>query len=452
MVSALPSHGRGHWFESSIAHIESMNLLFKNIHIVSPSDKINEQNDLLIINGAINKIQKDISVDDFENIEIIDGSNLTCVPGFFDMHVHFREPGQTEKEDLVSGSNSAMNGGFTGVLCMPNTKPPLDSKKMIESLKNKSENFLIDIYFSGCITQNREGEKIVHSIQDLINAGIRAFTDDGSAVNDENIMKKILEISAEFEIPVLQHCEDPSLMRNGVINEGIISKKLGITGIPASSEISVIEKDINTALFINGSRYHVQHISCGDSVEIIKKGKSLNQYITCEACPHHFILNEESIELYGTNAKMNPPLRTIDDVIKIKKGLNEDVIDVICTDHAPHTIEEKAKGINDAPFGIIGLETCIGLTFTYLVKEGIISFEKMIEKMSINPRKLLGLSSIHIKEGEDANLTILNLNEEWIIDKSKFLSKSRNTPFDRFKVICKPFAVINNNKIHYCDL
>lgn len=429
-----------------------MNLLFKNIHIVSPDDEINSKSDLLIINGVISKIGNDIPVTDVENTEIVDGSNLTCVPGFFDMHVHFREPGQTEKEDLVSGSNSAMNGGFTGVLCMPNTKPPLDSKKIIDKLKNASENFLTDVYFSGCITENREGSSLLFRWNDLIKAGIRAFTDDGSPVNDYNIMKRILEISANYGIPVLQHCEVPELMKNGAINEGTVSEKLGINGIPVSSEVNVIENDVELATTINCAKYHIQHISCGEGIEFINKGKQLNPDITCEVCPHHFILTEDSIELYGTNAKMNPPLRTATDVEKIKKAISDDIIDVICTDHAPHTEAEKEKGLSDAPFGIIGLETCIGLTYTYLVKENVLSFEKMIEKMSTNPRKILGLSRIHIKEGEDANLTILNRDEEWTIDKNKFLSKSRNTPFNGFKVFCKPFAVINNNKIHYCNL
>lgn len=429
-----------------------MNLLFKNIRIVSPGDNLNIKSDLLIIDGVISKIQNDISIWDYENVEIVEGSELTCVPGFFDMHVHFREPGQTEKEDLESGSKAAMNGGFTGVLCMPNTKPPLSTKKIIDSLKNKSEGYLTDKYFSGCITENREGTSLIFRWNDLIRAGIRAFTDDGSPVNDEDIVKRILKISADFEIPVLQHCEIPELMNSGVINEGIISEKLGLKGIPASSEISVIEKDISLANSINGSRYHVQHISCGDGIEIIKKAKETNTNITCEVCPHHFILTENDIERYGTNAKMNPPLRSYSDLEKIKNGLRDDVIDVICTDHAPHTEEEKSKSLNDAPFGIIGLETCIGLTYKYLVKEGIISFEKMLEKMSINPRRILGLSQIHIKEGEEANLTILNENEVWVIDKNKFLSKSRNTPFDDYEVQCKPYAVINNNKIHYSSL
>jgi dihydroorotase len=426
------------------------NLLLKNIHLVSPGDKINKQYDLFISNGVIKKIGNDIKV--FDDTEIIDGKNLTCVPGLFDMHVHFREPGQTHKEDLLSGSNSAMNGGFTGVLCMPNTKPAMDSKEVINELKEKSKDYLVDVYYSGCITKNREGKEIITNTEELIKSGIVAFTDDGNAVNDESIMKQILKVSAEKNIPVLQHCEDPGLMKDGVMNEGVVSEKLGLKGIPETSETSVIEKDIKNAEEINGSRYHVQHISCGDSIEIISEGKSKNKNITCEVCPHHFVLTEKDVEVLGTNAKMNPPLRKSKDIEKIMKGLSEDIIDVICTDHAPHTEEEKSRGMKDAPFGIVGLETSVGLTYTYLVKSGVISFEKMIEKMSINPKRILGLPEIKIIEGEKANLTILNENEEWIIEKNKFLSKSRNTPFDGFKVTCKPFAVINNNRIHYCKL
>ena len=427
-----------------------MNLLFKNILIVSPDDNINDRLDLLIIDGIINKIGKDISSEENASNEIIDGSELTCTPGFFDMHVHFREPGQTQKEDLLSGSNSAMNGGFTGVLCMPNTKPPMCSKKVVEDLKVKSKDFLVDVYFSGCITENREGKKIISNTEELIESGIVAFTDDGNAVNDEEIMRKILLISSKTGIPVLQHCEDPDLMKNGVMNEGEISKKLGLNGIPASSEITVIEKDVRNAFAINGSKYHVQHISCGGSLEILRKYKSIN--ITSEVCPHHFVLTDKDVEKYGTNAKMNPPLRTENDIAKIKKGIAEDVIEVICTDHAPHTEEEKAKGMTGAPFGIIGLESCVGLSYTYLVKENVISFESMVKKISVNPRRILKLPRIHIKKGEKANLTILNENEKWLIDKNKFLSKSRNTPFDGFEVQCKPFAAINNNRIHYCNL
>jgi dihydroorotase len=427
-----------------------MNLLFKNIRVVSPGDKLNDRFDLLIAEGIIKKIGRDILHDEVNESEIIDGSKLTCAPGFFDMHVHFREPGQTQKEDLLSGSNAAMNGGFTGVLCMPNTKPPMDSKIVIDELREKSGDYLVDVFFSGCITESREGKKIISNTEELIKSGVIAFTDDGNAVNDECIMKEILEVSSRTGIPVLQHCEDPVLMKNGVMNEGEISRKLGLSGIPNSSEISVIEKDVKNAAAISGSRYHVQHISCGDGLDVLKKYNDRN--ITCEVCPHHFILTDRDVEKYGTNAKMNPPLRAEYDAEKIKKGIAEDIIDVICTDHAPHTEEEKAKGMNEAPFGIIGLESCVGLSYTYLVKRGVISFEKMVEKISINPRRILNLPDIHIAEGEKANLTILNAKEHWKIDKNKFLSKSRNTPFDGFEVVCKPYAVINNNKIHYSNL
>ena len=426
-----------------------MNLLFKNILIVSPGEKINERFDLYIRGGVIEKIGKDINAND---ADVIDGKDLTCVPGLFDMHVHFREPGQTEKEDLVSGSNSAMNGGFTGVLCMPNTKPPMATKEVIEDLKAKSKDFLVDVYYSGCITEDREGKKLVSGINDLINSGIRAFTDDGSPVNDEEIMREILKVSAESGIPVLQHCEDHALMKNGVMNEGEVSKRLGIAGIPESSETSVIEKDVSYALKIKDSRYHVQHISCGESVGIIAKGKKENKFITAEVCPHHFVLTDEAIAKDGTNAKMNPPLRTKEDIAKIKEGISKGIIEVICTDHAPHTEEEKARGMEKAPFGIIGLETCVGLSYKYLVEEGVISFEKMINMMSANPRKILGLPEIKIAEGEKANLTILIENEKWVINKNKFLTKSKNTPFDGFEVTCKPYAVVNNNRIHYCKL
>ncbi|MBI5402649.1 MAG: dihydroorotase [Ignavibacteriae bacterium] len=426
-----------------------MNLLFKNILIVSPGDKINARFDLYIRDGIIEKIGKDLNVND---AEVIDGKNLTSVPGLFDMHVHFREPGQTHKEDLVSGSNAAMNGGFTGVLCMPNTKPPMASKEVIEDLKEKAKDFLVDVYYSGCITEDREGKKLVSGIDELIKSGIRAFTDDGSPVNDEEIMKEILKVSAEKKIPVLQHCEDHALMKNGVMNEGEVSRRLGIAGIPSESETIVIEKDVANALKIKDSRYHVQHISCEGSVDIIAEGKKENNYITAEVCPHHFILTDNEIEKQGANAKMNPPLRTKEDIEKIKKGISENVIEVICTDHAPHTEEEKARGMEKAPFGIIGLETCVGLSYKYLVEEGVISFEKMINMMSANPRRILGLPEIKIAEGEKANLTILNENEEWVIDKNKFLTKSLNTPFNGYKVQCKPFAAINNNKIHYCKL
>jgi dihydroorotase len=237
-----------------------------------------------------------------------------------------------------------------------------------------------------------------------------------------------------------------------VINEGEISKKYSLMGIPVISETTVIARDSIITEYTHKSRYHIQHISCSDSIEILRYFRKSGNKITCEVCPHHFILNENDIENYGTNAKMNPPLRTKKDVHDILTGIQNDTIDIICSDHAPHTEEEKEKSLKEAPFGIVGLETSIGLSYTYLVKKGIISLEKLIEKMSINPRKLLKLEDIHIREGVKANLTIFETEKEWVVDKNKFNSKSKNTPFDNFILYCRPFAVINNNQIYYSKL
>ena len=427
-----------------------MNILFKNLHIISPLDNINVKSDLLIIDGIIEKIGI-VENADVKNLEIINSENLTCTPGFFDMHVHFRDPGQTIKEDIISGCNSAMNGGFTGVLCMPNTKPPIDNEKVINDLNEKSSGNIVDVYLSGCVTKNREGRELA-DLEDMYLLGIKAFTDDGSAVFNSRLMKEALMFSAKHNISVLQHAEDIDLIDGGILNEGEISEKYTLKGIPSISETIMIARDSLISEYINKSKYHIQHLSCGDSIEIIRFFRKRGNKITCEVCPHHFILNELDLDKYGTNAKMNPPLRTKKDIHDILMGIQNDTIDIICSDHAPHTDEEKLKNIKNAPFGIIGLETAIGLSYTYLVKKEIITFEKLIEKMSINPRKLLNIGEIHIKKGEKANLTLLETSKEWIVDKNKFKSKSRNTPFDKFELFCKPFAVINNNKIFFSDL
>lgn len=426
-----------------------MDILFRNIKIVSPSDNINIVTDLLIADGIIIKIGKVNKVK--KHVKEINGRDKTCIPGLFDMHVHFREPGQTHKEDLISGNEAAANGGFTGVLCMPNTSPPLDTPSLIKNLSGKSKDFITEIKFSACATLNREG-KILSPVLSLHQAGALAFTDDGSPVSDPELMRRILEYTSQINSVVIQHCEDVRLSGNGVMNEGYISAISGLRGIPEVSETSVIARDILLTEFVNNSKYHVQHISCGRSVGLVREAKRRNINVTAEVCPHHFILSEKECLDYNTNAKMNPPLRREDDVEKILIGLSDDTIDVICTDHAPHSEIEKMQGFNKAPFGIIGLETAVGLTYTYLVKNGIITFEKMIEKMSVNPRKILGMDEIQIAEGNSANVSVLNCSAEWKVDKSKFRSKSSNSPFDGYILQCKPFCVINKNQIYYSKL
>ncbi len=426
-----------------------MDLILRDIQLISPADNINEVTDILIIDGVIQKIGKVKSTK--KNIKELDLKNKTCIPGLYDMHVHFREPGQTHKEDLTTGSEAAANGGFTGVLCMPNTNPPLDSPVLIRYILDSTKELLIDIDVAACATYKREGERLA-PILSLSEAGAVAFTDDGSPVSNPELMRRVLEYTSQINSVVIQHCENMTLSNKGVMNEGYISTVMGVKGIPEVSETSVIARDILLTEFVKNSRYHVQHISCGKSVELLRGAKAKKINVTGEVCPHHFILTDKECLEFNTNAKMNPPLRTKDDIDEIKRGLSDNTIDVICTDHAPHSLYEKMQGFYDAPFGIVGLETALGLTYTYLVKAGVISFEQMIEKMSINPRKILNLPPVNITEGEKANMTILDLKSKWKIDKRKFKSKSSNTPFDGWEVQCKPCCVINNNQIYFSKL
>ncbi len=426
-----------------------MDILLKNIKIVSPEDKINAVYDVLIENGIIKSIGKDIKPND--KIQILDCSGKTAVPGFFDMHVHFREPGAEYKEDVESGIASASNGGFTGVLLMPNTNPPVSDKNVISFLKQKTEGKIVDTLISASVTKNRKGGEL-NNVRECIKAGASAFTDDGSVVASPEIMNEILALSSEYGFMVLQHAENPNFCDRGVINEGEVSEKMNLKGLPCIGEVSVVVQDIAIANKNKGSRYHLQHISCGESCEIIREERKANNNITAEACPHHFILTDEAVLTQGSNAKMNPPLRLQSDVDKIIEGLRDGSISVICTDHAPHSAEEKNEPIENSPFGIIGLETSVALSYTHLVENGNLSFEKLIYLMSVNPRSLLKLPEIKFAEGEKANITILDTNAKWTIDKNKFKSKSRNTPFDGFKVTCKPYAVINNNQIYFSDL
>jgi len=425
-----------------------LKILLKNIGIVSPKDNLKGIFDIYIKEGIIERIG---SLEINGNEDVIECAGLTAVPGFFDMHVHFRDPGQTEKEDIDSGVMSAANGGFTGVLCMPNTKPPIDNKDIISYINEKSNGQIVDVYISACASKNRDGEEL-SDLNELYDAGVFAFTDDGNPLLNENVLKKTLEFSASHNIPFLQHAENYKISGNGAIHKGKVSEQMKVEGIPYESETQTVRNDIALANSITGSKYHVQHLSCGETVDIIREARKTNENITSEACPHHFVLTDEAILKEGTNAKMNPPLRETNDVEKILKGFEDGTIEVICTDHAPHTLMEKSKGINEAPFGIVGLETCVGLSYKYLVEKNIISFENMVEKMSDNPRRILNLPRISIREGEKANMTILNTETEWVVNAEKFKTKSRNTPFNEFKLKCKPYGVINNNKMHISEL
>jgi dihydroorotase len=328
---------------------------------------------------------------------------------------------------------------------MPNTSPPIDNVDILKNNIQSAAGNIVDVYNTGCATVGRKGEKPA-DIDSLIRAGALAITDDGSPVADDNVMREVLNRTSKHKKPFVQHCEVMSLTSGGIINEGEVAKKLGVKGIPNSSEYTIIERDIGLTREISNAMYHVQHISTKEAVSLIRNARREGLSVSAEACPHHFILSDEAVLKYGTNAKMNPPLRSKEDVNEVIEGLRDGTIGIICTDHAPHSKEEKDQALNKAPFGIVGLETAIGLAYSYLVDKGIISLDEMINKFSANPRKLLGLNEIKITEGEPANLTILDIEQKWKVDKNNFHSKSNNTPFDGWELKCKPVGIVNNGQ------
>jgi dihydroorotase len=420
-----------------------LHLLLRNCQVISPSENINGRFDILIINGIINRMG--VVWQHVREVIQYDLAGKMIVPGFFDMHVHFREPGQTHKEDIDTGADSAAYGGFTGVLTMPNTNPPVDNPLLIEQNNVRAKNKIVNVYQSACATIGRKGVQVT-DIEGLITAGALAITDDGSPIANDGTMKEVLERTAKFAKPVVQHCEVMSITDGGIMNKGIVSEKMGVKGISNASEYKIIERDIELVRNTPGSHYHIQHISTKEAVQLVRSAKAEGLNVTAEACPHHFILTEEAILEHGSNAKMNPPLRTKEDRDEVIEGLRDGTIDMICTDHAPHTAEEKSQPLDIAPFGIVGLETAIGLTYTHLVDNGVISLEEMINKMSVNPRKLLGLPAIRITEGSPANFTILDVNSSWKVDPRKFHSKSKNTPFAGRELKCKPVGIVNIEK------
>lgn len=427
-----------------------MNLLFKNIQIISPNQGMNLKANLWIKNGYIKKIsESQIEID--KDVEIIDANDLVASPGFFDMHVHFREPGFEQKEDIASGVESAANGGFTGVVVMPNTKPPIHNSSVIEYIKEKSKNYLVDVMISACITNNMDGLQVT-DMKELAKSGAILFTDDGKCVSNSLTMRYAFEKSISDDYLIAQHCEDTDLTGQFDMNESEFSEKFGLKGYPRVAEEIILYRDILLAEYCGNRRYHAQHISTANSVDIIRLAKQKGLRVTCEVTPHHFSLAEHLLCDHNTNLKMNPPLRADSDILAIKKGLQDGTIDAIATDHAPHTLTEKEVAFNKAPNGILGLETSLGVSIKYLVKEGYLTFPELIEKMAVNPRKVLGLEQVIINEGEKANLTIFDPDEEWVVNVNKFKSKSKNSPYNNEKLIGKVKYAINNNQIYKCDL
>ncbi len=422
-----------------------MKIILKDVGINNPDQNLKiDKVDVLIIDGKISKIDN-LSSDDKKDAKEYNLAGKIIVPGFFDMHVHLREPGREDEETVITGCNCAANGGFTGIACMPNTEPAIDSSEVISLIKKQSENHIVDVFVVGAATLGRKGEYI-SPMAELYEAGAVGFSDDGVAIKTASILRRALEYSKMYNLPVIEHCEDESLA-GGAMNESINSTLLGLPPVPSVSEDLIVIRDILMAEY-TGGKVHIAHISTKNSVQMVREAKNKGISVTAEVTPHHFTLTDDAVKTYDTNTKMNPPLRTQADVDEVIKGLKDGTIDCIASDHAPHSPEEKEAEFELAPNGILGLETQVGLALTELYHKKVLSLEELIQKMAINPRRILNLQIPQIVEGAEANITILDTEDVWTYDLASTKSKSKNSPFNKKLMTGRALGVINKKKIY----
>lgn len=404
-----------------------MTILIKNGRVLNPATKTDEILDLLIEDEYVAKLEKNITAD---ADKVIDADGCFVMPGFIDLHVHFRDPGLTEKEDIFTGMAAAARGGYTTVLPMPNTKPVADCADVIEYVNNKvaTDEKHINVMQVGAVTKGQQGQEL-SDIEGMYNAGCRSISEDGKSVMNANLYREAMKLAAKLDIPVLAHCEDITMVDGGCVNADEHTKALGLRGITNAVEDVIVARDILIAKE-TGARLHLCHCSTEDSVKMVKAAKAEGIPVSAEVCPHHFCMTSDEIaDANDANYKMNPPLRTKADVDALIKGLSDGTMEVISTDHAPHTAEEKARPIDKAPFGIVGSETAACLTYTYLVKPGYLTPLQMAEKMSYNPARVLPIDKGDLQPGKIADVVVFNPNEIYEIDVNEFASKGKNTPF-----------------------
>ena len=426
-----------------------MTIVIKNGRVIDPANGLDEPKDLLIDKGRIKALESpgSISFDGGEKPSVIDAKGCVVCPGLIDMHVHFREPGFEYKETITSGCQSAAAGGFTSVAVMPNTNPVNDTRAVTEHILSLARTEgIINVYPIAAITQKLEGERL-SEMADLKDAGAIAFSDDGRPVISNELMRRAFEYSKMFKLPLIQHSEMLDLTEGGCMNEGMVSTELGLKGMPTEAEDIMVYRDI-ALLEKTGGRLHVAHVSSKNSVELVRQAKSRGLSVTCEVAPHHFTLTDEAVRGYDTNTKMSPPLRAIDDVEAIKEGLQDGTIDIIATDHAPHDIADKQVEYQNACFGIVGLETALPLSLK-LVDEKILSMGDVIKKLTSTPADIFNLKAGSLSLGNEADILIFNPNLEYSIDISKFHSKSKNSPFDGWKVKGKVIHTLVKGKTAY---
>lgn len=399
-----------------------------------------------ISDGKIEKIEKrkkgPVSG---RNVINLDGKIIT--PGLIDMHVHLREPGNEDEETIISGAEAAAAGGFTAVACMPNTRPPLDNAGAIEYVNSRALMAPVKVYPIGAVTVGQRGETLTEMME-MSACGAVGFSDDGSGVQNNDIMRRALEYSKTCGVSIISHCEYSDLAGSGVMNEGFISSKLGMKGIPAAAEELMVAREIMLAS-LTGAKVHIAHVSTAGSVDLIRKAKKSKVQVTAEATPHHFSITDDLVVSFDTNLKVNPPLRTKKDVNAIIKGLADGSIDCIASDHAPHAVEEKELEFDYAPFGLIGLETAVGLVITKLINENRMSWVDMANRMSSAPARILDIPGGTLNEGEPADFTVIDPDLEWTVDPDNFKSLSRNTPFKGWKLKGKAVMTIVDGNVVY---
>ncbi|MFB3922345.1 MAG: dihydroorotase [Terriglobia bacterium] len=420
-------------------------LLIKNGRVLSPEDKLDGEREVLIEDGVIREIAPNLNAAAHETL---DARGQVVAPGFVDIHVHLREPGGEESETLETGLKAAVAGGFTAVCPMPNTKPIIDRPELVRATIEKARNLgLARVFPIAAVSMGSQGESLVDTGA-LVAAGAVAFSDDGRPVKSAGLMRRALEKAKSLGVPIIDHCEEPSLTGLGVINEGPIAERLKVRGVPNCSEDVCVARDLIVAE-ATGARVHIAHLSTSRAVEMVRVGKRRGIRVTCEVTPHHFTLTDEAVAQYGTNAKMNPPLRSAKDLEAVLAGLADGTVDAIATDHAPHAPQLKAKPLAEAPNGVIGLETALGLALTQLVHTGRISLAHLVVLMSTNPARLINQPLGRLQVGGTADITVFDPNLEWTYHAAQSRSKSRNSPFDGWKLKGAVTATVVAGKIVY---
>lgn len=419
-------------------------LLIKNVHIVNPDDNVMPIMDIAVSDGKIVDVSESIDADADEMIDC--GGLLYAMPGLFDMHVHLRDPGLTHKEDINTGCMAAKAGGFTAVACMPNTNPAIDNKETIGYILEKAKSTGIDVYPISCITKGMQGESLVN-YDEVINAGVKAISDDGRPVENAELMRQALELSNENGLTVISHCEDLKIINGGIINKGAVSEALGVKGMDRASEDYITAREISLAMSCD-AKIHIAHVSTKGSVNIIRAAKKDGVRVTCETCPHYFIYTEDKLLSRDADYRMSPPLRTEEDRIAVLEAVLDGTIDCIVTDHAPHTAEEKSV-FEKAPNGVVGLETSLAASLTALHHSSDMSLNRLCHMMSEKPREIMNAEPVYIKKGYSADICIFDKDMEWVVTKDELHSKSKNTVFKGEKFKGKNLYTISKGKLVY---